>query len=71
MLAGVLVASNTIGAIPLFIAYAVKSANNPEVIGKIAANPSDISVLVLIQNNWSAADVNSFCCRYSCLCSSY
>jgi len=45
MLAGVLVASNTIGAIPLFIAYAVKSANNPEVIGKIAANPSDISVL--------------------------
>ena len=45
MLAGVLVASNTIGAIPLFIAYAVKSANNPEVIGKIAANPADISVL--------------------------
>jgi uncharacterized protein len=45
MLAGVLIASNTIGAIPLFIAYTVKSANNPEIVGKIAANPSDIGVL--------------------------
>jgi membrane protease YdiL (CAAX protease family) len=45
MLGAVLLASNTIGAIPLFVAYAVKTAVNPEIIGKIAANPSDIGVL--------------------------
>jgi membrane protease YdiL (CAAX protease family) len=45
MFGAVLLASNTIGAIPLLIAYAVKSASNPEIISKIAANPSDIGVL--------------------------
>ena len=50
MFAAVLIASNTIGAIPLFIAYAVKSAANPEIIAKIAANPSDLGVLGLDQN---------------------
>ena len=32
MFVAVLLASNTIGAIPLFIAYALKSAANPEII---------------------------------------
>lgn len=45
MFGGVLLVSNSIGAIPLFIAYAVKTASNPEIIAKIAANPSDIGVL--------------------------
>jgi uncharacterized protein len=45
MFAAILIVSNTIGAIPLFIAYGVKAASNPEVVSKIAANPSDISVL--------------------------
>jgi membrane protease YdiL (CAAX protease family) len=50
MFAAVLLASNTIGAIPLFIAYAVKTASNPEIVSKIAANPSDIGVLGLDRN---------------------
>jgi uncharacterized protein len=41
----ILLASNTIGAIPLFIAYGIKTAANPEIIAKIATNPSDLSVL--------------------------
>jgi len=45
MFGAVLLVSNSIGAIPLFIAYAVKTASNPEIIAKIAANPSDIGVL--------------------------
>ena len=45
MFGAVLLASNTIGALPLLIAYAVKAASNPEIIGKIAANPGDIGVL--------------------------
>jgi membrane protease YdiL (CAAX protease family) len=45
MFVAVLLAANTIGAIPLFVAYAIKTASNPEIIGKIAANPSDISVM--------------------------
>ena len=45
MFGAVLLVSNTIGAVPLFIAYAVKAASNPEIIGKIAENPTDIGVL--------------------------
>lgn len=45
MFACVLIASNTIGEIPLFITYAVKTASNPEIIDKIAANPSNLGVL--------------------------
>ncbi len=45
MFASVLIVSNTIGAIPLFIVYAGRAASNPEIIGKIAANPSDLSAL--------------------------
>jgi membrane protease YdiL (CAAX protease family) len=45
MFAAVLVASNTIGAIPLFIAYSAKVATNPEIIAELNANPSNLSVL--------------------------
>ncbi len=37
MFAAVLVASNTIGALPLLVAYAEKSATNPEVVSEIAS----------------------------------
>jgi membrane protease YdiL (CAAX protease family) len=46
----VLVASNTIGAIPLFIGYGIKAVSHPEIIGKLASNPSDISVLGFDRN---------------------
>jgi membrane protease YdiL (CAAX protease family) len=45
MFGAVLLASNTIGGIPMFIAYVNKAATNPEIIAKIDANPSDLSVL--------------------------
>jgi hypothetical protein len=50
MFAAVLIASNTIGAVPLLIAYAMKASSNPEVISEIAANPSDLGVLGLEPN---------------------
>ena len=50
MIVAVLVASNTIGAIPLFFAYASKTATNPEVISKMAANPTDFSILGIEKN---------------------
>jgi len=50
MFAAVLIASNTIGAIPLLIAYAMKASSNPEVISEIAANPNDLGVLGLEPN---------------------
>ncbi len=42
MIVAIIVVVNTIGAIPLFIGYGIKAAANPEIIGKIAANPSGI-----------------------------
>jgi uncharacterized protein len=45
MFVAILIASNTIGAIPLFIGYGIKTASDPGIIGKMAANPSDISVM--------------------------
>jgi uncharacterized protein len=50
MFAAVLIASNTIGAAPLLIAYAMKVSSDPGVISEIAANPSDLSVLGLEPN---------------------
>jgi membrane protease YdiL (CAAX protease family) len=50
MFAAVLIGSNTIGAVPLLIAYAMKASSNPEVISEIAANPNDLSVLGLEPN---------------------
>jgi uncharacterized protein len=45
MFGSVLLVSNTIGGIPIFIAYANKVATNPEIIAELKANPSDLSVL--------------------------
>ena len=50
MIAALLIASNTIGALPLIVAYAVRSASDPSVTSAIAANPSDMSVLGLDPN---------------------
>ena len=50
MFAAVLVASNTLGALPLLIAYAAKSASDPEVVSEIAKNPNDLGVLGLDPN---------------------
>jgi uncharacterized protein len=50
MIAAVLLASNTIGALPLLIAIAAKSVSNPEVMATISANPNDYSVLGLNPN---------------------
>ncbi len=50
MFVAVLVASNTIGALPLIIAYVVKAASDLSVISAIADNPNDLSVLGLDTN---------------------
>ncbi len=50
MVVAVLVASNTIGAIPLLVAYFLKASSDPAVISEIAANPNDLSVLGLEPN---------------------
>ena len=50
MIAVVLIASNTIGAIPLLIAILAKSVSNPEVFSQLSANPNDYSVLGLEPN---------------------
>ena len=63
MIAAVLVASNTIGAIPLLISMAIKSVSNPEVFSQLAANPNDYSVLGLDQNILTYYDAISIYCR--------
>jgi len=50
MFVAVLVASNTIGAFPLIIAYIMKAASDPAVISEIADNPNDLGVLGLDPN---------------------
>ena len=50
MFAVVLIISNTIGALPLLIAMAMRSASNPDVFSQISANPNDFSVLGLDPN---------------------
>ena len=50
MIVAVLLASNTIGALPLLIAIAAKSVSNPAVLSTISANPGDYSVLGLNPN---------------------
>jgi membrane protease YdiL (CAAX protease family) len=47
MLAAVLAASNTIGAIPLFISIGMRSATDPQVFESLRANPNDLSILNL------------------------
>jgi len=50
MLAALLVATNTIGALPLLVAYAKKAATDPQVISEIAANPGNLGILGLDPN---------------------
>jgi membrane protease YdiL (CAAX protease family) len=50
MMAAILAATNTIGAIPLLISIALKSASDPSIIGSMAANPNDLSILDLDPN---------------------
>jgi uncharacterized protein len=45
MVVAVFLASNTIGGIPLIISFLSNALNNPEVAGKLAANPNDLSAL--------------------------
>ncbi len=50
MIVAVLLASNTIGALPLIVALFAKSASNPGIFAQLAANPNDYSVLGLNMN---------------------
>jgi membrane protease YdiL (CAAX protease family) len=50
MFAVILIATNTIGAIPLLIGYASKAASDPSVVSDIAKNPNDLGVLGLDPN---------------------
>jgi membrane protease YdiL (CAAX protease family) len=50
MFVSVLIVSNTIGAVPLIVALAMKSTSNPEVFSQLTANPNDYSVLGLEPN---------------------
>ena len=63
MFAVVLIASNTIGALPLLIAIGIKSVSNPEVFSQLAANPNDFSVLGLDPNTVLDYDAFPFYCR--------
>jgi membrane protease YdiL (CAAX protease family) len=51
MIAAVLVAANTLGAVPLLIAMAARSVTNPDVFSQLAANPNDFSSLGLDPNS--------------------
>jgi len=50
MLAAVLVATNTLGALPLLLAYTKKAATDPQVVSEIAANPGNLGILGLDPN---------------------
>lgn len=50
MIGAVMIAANTIGSIPLLLAFALKSASDPGIIGELAANPSNMNVLNIDQN---------------------
>lgn len=50
MIAAVLIASNTIGALPLLIIYGIKVASDPSLISSISDNPNDLSILGMDPN---------------------
>jgi hypothetical protein len=45
MFVGILLVTNTLGALPLLIGYATKAASNPEIISEIAKDPGNLGVL--------------------------
>ena len=50
MILAIFAATNTIGAIPLLVSMGIKTASDPSILGKLAANSSDLSVLGLDPN---------------------
>jgi membrane protease YdiL (CAAX protease family) len=50
MVVVILIVANTIGAIPLLIGMAVKSASNPDLFSQLATDPNNYGVLGLDQN---------------------
>jgi membrane protease YdiL (CAAX protease family) len=50
MIVVLLAASNTVGALPLIVAIAIKASSNPEVISGLTANPNDFGILNLDPN---------------------
>ena len=42
--------TNTIGAIPLLISMGISAANDPDILEKLAGNPTDLSVLGINPN---------------------
>jgi len=50
MFAVILIATNTVGAIPLLIGYLSKAASDPSIVSDIAKNPNDLGVLGLDPN---------------------
>jgi membrane protease YdiL (CAAX protease family) len=50
MLGAILLATNSIGAIPLLIGYGIKMVTNPDVISKLASDPQNLSLLGYSEN---------------------
>ena len=50
MFAAILIVANSLGAIPLLLAWYFKSGSDPAVVSQLAANPNDFSVLGLSLN---------------------
>ena len=50
MIVAILIATNTVGAIPLLIGYFTKASSNPAIIPEIAENPNNLGVLGLNPN---------------------
>jgi membrane protease YdiL (CAAX protease family) len=50
MLAAILIATNTIGAIPLLIGFAARAASDPDIITEISQDPDNLGVLGLEPN---------------------
>lgn len=50
MFAAVMVATNTVGALPLILAISAKAFSDPEIMNEITSNPNDLSALGLNPN---------------------
>jgi len=50
MIVAILLATNSIGAIPILIGYGIKMITNPELIEKLASDPQNLSILGYSEN---------------------
>jgi membrane protease YdiL (CAAX protease family) len=50
MIGAILLATNSIGAIPILIGYGIKMVTNPELIEKLASDPQNLSILGYSEN---------------------